>query len=75
MYIGNEEQTMSIAEQIRKRMTLLEETFARAMDEGHYGLAMQLKGMLEDDFRNLVAAIQAEDPYTTEADIRYFESI
>lgn len=66
---------MSIADQIRKRMTLLKETHARAMDEGHYGLAMHLKGLLEDDFRNLVAAIQAEDPYTTEADIRYFEGV
>lgn len=66
---------MSIANQIRKRMTFLKETHARAMDEGHYGLAMHLKVMLEEDFRNLVAAIQAEDPYTTEADIRYYEGV
>jgi L-amino acid N-acyltransferase YncA len=73
--MDSKEHTMSIADQIRKRLDLLEDTYARAMDEGHYGLAMMIKQMREDDFRNLVAAIQAEDPYTTEADIRYFEGV
>ena len=64
---------MRTAEIIRMEMSEAEQTFACAIEFEQYGRAFELKLQLQDLFEELVQVIQAEDPYTTEADIRYFE--
>ena len=62
-------------DQIRSGMTALEESYSIAMDAGAYGLAAALKDKRDSAWKALVAKVQAQDPYTTEADIRYFDFI
>ena len=66
---------MRTAETIRKEMTEAEQCFAAAIEFEQYGRAFELKLQIEDLFAELVGVIQSEDPYTSEADIRYFENI
>jgi hypothetical protein len=51
----------------------MEENYALAMDAGDYGLANAFHSKIDWLWSELIRQIQAEDPYTTEADIRYFE--
>jgi hypothetical protein len=44
------------------------------MDAQDYGLANAFHAKIDWLWSELVKLIQAEDPFTTEADIRYFES-
>jgi hypothetical protein len=60
-------------ERIRTALDELESNYGMAMDFKAYVLADALRDqilMLQDA---LVKAIVAEDPYTTEADVRFFE--
>lgn len=61
-------------DQIRDALTFLEENFSKAMDAEAFSLAQSLKDKINILFNELVKRIVAEDPYTTEADVRYFES-
>lgn len=63
---------MSIDE-IRFALTVNENTYAIALDEGQNETAMRILAQRDRLWDELVRQIQAEDPYTTEADIRYFE--
>jgi|DEB19_MinimDraft_3_1074340.scaffolds.fasta_scaffold103694_3 primosomal protein N'' len=72
MMKGNE---MNI-NQIRTTLDELESNYDMAMKFGAYPLANHLLKQIDDLREELVRQIhqiQAEDPYTTEADIRYFE--
>ena len=60
-------------DQIRIALSFIEENYTLALDAGAYGLAAALKDKRDLLWSELVRTIQAEDPYTTEADIRYFE--
>jgi len=60
-------------EQIRSALDFLEASYSKAMDGEAYGLANAILTKIESLKETLVAKITAEDPYTTAADVRYFE--
>ena len=60
--------------QIRTTLDELESNYDMAMKFGAYPLADHLLKQIDTLREELVRQIQAEDPYTTEADIRYFEA-
>ena len=62
-------------DQIRNSLTHMENSYGVAMDSGAYGLAGAIKDKIDGLWEELVGRIRAEDPYTTEADIRYFEGV
>jgi len=64
---------MDHIEAIRMDLTALEVTYNLYMDTGRYDEANMISKALDNKWGMLVAAIRAEDPHTTEADIRYFE--
>jgi primosomal protein N'' len=73
MMKGNE---MNI-NQIRTTLDELESNYDMAMKFGAYPLADHLLKQIDalrERREELIRQIQAEDPYTTEADIRYFEA-
>lgn len=59
--------------QLRDSLTWIETNYDTAMDQGAIGLANALRDKRDLLWAELVRRIQADDPYTTEADIRYFE--
>lgn len=59
--------------QIRTTLDELESNYDMAMKFGAYPLADHLLKQIDVLREELIRQIQAEDPYTTEADIRYFE--
>lgn len=60
-------------EQIRTALADVEQSFSISMDNGAESLAMAILAKRDQLWNELVQRIQAMDPYTTEADIRYFE--
>ena len=60
-------------DQIRTALDELESNYDMAMNFRAYPLANHLLKQIDALREELVRQIQAEDPYTTEADIRYFE--
>jgi hypothetical protein len=64
---------MDHIEAIRMDLTALETIYGLYMDTGRYDEANAISKALDNKWGMLVAAIRAEDPHTTEADIRYFE--
>ena len=60
-------------DQIRTAMDEIELSYTIAMDNGAEGLASAIRDKLQLLWAELIEKIRAEDPYTTEADIRYFE--
>ena len=60
-------------DQIRAALLHMENNYGLAMDAEDYSLAAAFKDKIDYLWGELVSKIQAEDPYTTEADIRYFE--
>jgi primosomal protein N'' len=60
--------------QIRTALDELESNYDMAMNFSAYPLANHLLKQIDALREELVRQIQAEDPYTTEADIRYFEA-
>lgn len=70
---------MAIIETIRRALTEIEAAYEGALDAQVAGRedgkrAVALLKARDQLWDLLVMEIQAEDPYTTEADIRYFES-
>jgi hypothetical protein len=61
-------------EQIRTALDHMEHNYTLAMDAGEYGLANAFHSKIDWLWAELTRMIQLEDPYTTEADIKYFES-
>lgn len=61
-------------DQIRTALDRMERNYSLAMDAEDYGLANAFHAKIDGLWSELVRLIQAEDPFTTEADIRYFES-
>lgn len=62
-------------DQIRSALDFVEANYASAMDSEAFGLAQALHDKIMKLRQQLVEAIVAADPYTTEADARYFEGI
>jgi hypothetical protein len=60
-------------DQIREALDYLESNYSMAMDFKAYSLAEALRDKIGYLREELIRAIRAEDPYTTEADIRHFE--
>lgn len=65
-------QNMTI-EQLRELLTYLEENYSSAYEGEAYGLADALRDKINSVWKFLLMKIQADDPYATEADVRYFE--
>jgi primosomal protein N'' len=61
-------------DQIRTALDELESNYDMAMNFRAYPLANHLLKQIDVLREELVRQIQTEDPYTTEADIRYFEA-
>ena len=61
-------------EQIRSALDFLEASYGKAMDGEAYGLANAIHAKIDGLMETLTAKIMAEDPCTTAADVRYFES-
>ena len=64
---------MSI-EELRNALTSVEISYTEAMERGLYETSDLIFFHREQLWKQLVGMIQAEDPFTTEADIRYFEN-
>lgn len=60
-------------EQIRAALDWLEKNYSEAMDAGVHGLADALYDRIQYLRGELVRTICAQDPHTTEADVRCFE--
>ena len=60
-------------DQIRTALDELESNYSMAMNFRAYPLADHLREQILMVQDALVKAIVAEDPYTTEADVRFFE--
>lgn len=60
-------------DQIRTALDHMEQNYALAMDAQDYSLANAFSDKIDWLWNELVREIQAEDPYATEADIRFFE--
>jgi two-component SAPR family response regulator len=60
-------------DQIRTALDHMEANYSLAMDNSEYGLANAFLSKIDWLREELVRAIKAIDPYTTEADIHYFE--
>ena len=64
---------MYTVDQIRTILDELESNYSMAMDFQAYPLANHLLKQIDTLRDELVGLIMAEDPYTSEADVRYFE--
>ena len=60
-------------DQIRIALDHMEANYSLAMDNSEYGLANAFHAKIDWLREELVRLIQADDPFATEADIRYFE--
>lgn len=66
---------MYTVDQIRTILDELESNYSMAMDFQAYPLANHLLKQIDALRDELVGLIMAEDPYTSEADVRYFEGL
>lgn len=73
--MSNQTHTNLTVDQIRDVLTWLERNYSLAMDGEAYGLANAILAKIDRLKEALVAKIMAEDPHTTEADIRCFEQM
>jgi hypothetical protein len=64
---------MSI-EELRKALTSVEISYSEATERGLYEISDLIFFHREQLWKQLVSLIQTENPFTTEADIRYFEN-
>ena len=62
-------------DQIRSSLDFLEASYSKAMDDEAYGLADTILAFIDTLTEELTAKIMAVNPYTTAADVRYFENI
>ena len=58
-------------DQIRNALNVMEDNYGMAMDAEAYGLAKAFRSKIDLLMAELV--LRLVDPYTTEADVRYFE--
>jgi len=63
---------MSI-DRIREMLDEHETLYSRYMDEDNYALASAVYEWIMVLRHNLTAAVMAADPYTTEADVAFYE--
>jgi hypothetical protein len=61
-------------DQIRTALDWLESSYSHAVEADSYGLANALLAKI-DGLRDTLTARVMQDPYTTEADVRYFEGL
>jgi len=59
--------------QIREALSFMEANYSSVMDSDDYSFADAILDRIIVLQDRLVKAIVAEDPFTTEADVRYFE--
>jgi hypothetical protein len=59
--------------QIRQQLEMLESNYGMAMDFEAYPLANHILKQIDTLRAELSRLITEDDPYTTEADVRYFE--
>jgi hypothetical protein len=71
---GDTDMTNLSINEIRENLTSLEDSFSAAMDNHQFDVAAIIHAKIGGMWDLLVATIKAEDPYTTEADIRFFEN-
>lgn len=62
-------------DQIRTALDWMETNYGLAMDHEDLGLAQAFYDKIKRLQKQLIQAIQATDPYASEADIRYFEDM
>lgn len=62
-------------DQIREQLEMLESNYSMAMDFSAYDLANHLLKQIDKLHEELFRQVMIQDPYTTEADVRYFESL
>lgn len=60
-------------DQIRITLDELESNYGMAMDFRAYPLAQHLREQIQRLQNELIQLVMEADPYTTEADVRYFE--
>ena len=60
-------------DQIRSALDHMEANYSRAMDHEDFGLANAFLSKIDWLREELVRVICSQDPYTTPADVRYFE--
>jgi hypothetical protein len=61
-------------DQVREGLDWMQRNYDTAMESGAYDLASMISRKIDAYQIELVGRIHAEDPYTTAADIRYFEN-
>ena len=62
-------------DQIRSELDMAEAVYSLAMDKNQCIQASKALESINRLEQMMIAAIQAEDPYTSAADIRYFENL
>jgi hypothetical protein len=61
-------------DQVRDGLDWLQTNYQSLMDNEEYGIAQMLVSKIEAYQIEIIGRITSEDPYTTAADIRYFEN-
>ena len=62
-------------DQVRDGLDWLQRNYETALDSGSYDLANMISAKIDSYQIELIGRITAEDPYTTAADVRYFEGL
>jgi len=60
-------------DQIRSELDMAEALYSKWAEQGHLDRANLASKAIDRLQEMMIAAIMAEDPYTTAADVRYFE--
>ena len=61
-------------DQVRDGLDWLQTNYQSLMDNEEYGIAQMLVSKIEAYQIEIIGRITSEDPYTTAADVRYFEN-
>jgi hypothetical protein len=61
-------------DQVRDGLDWLQRNYESLMEHGEYDMANMISKKIDEYQIELIGRITSEDPYTTEADARYFES-
>ena len=61
-------------DQVRDGLDWLQTNYESLMSHGEQGMAQMLLAKIEAYQIELIGRITSEDPYTCEADVRYFEN-
>jgi hypothetical protein len=60
-------------DQLRDGLEWLQLNYKSLMGHGEYSMADMISKKIDEYQIEIIGRITAEDPYTTEADVRYFE--